>query len=71
MSSRQHAGEFAMPMGFNDINKFEARNGVEVNVYGFQNRELLPMRVFKKATSGLTLDMLLLYESIKHNFFSY
>ena len=39
MSSPQPAGEFAMPMGFNDIDRFETLNDVKVNVFGFENRD--------------------------------
>ena len=68
MSSLQPAGEFAMPMAFVDIEKFETLNDVEVNVFGFENRDLFPMRVSKKSTSSLTLDELLLCESDKHHY---
>ena len=68
MSSLQPAGEFAMLMGFNDIDKFKTLNDVEVNVFEFENRVLFPMRVSKKSTSSLTLDILLLYETDKHHY---
>ena len=68
MSSLQPAVEFAMPMGFNDIDKFETLNDVEVNVFGFENRVLFPMRVSKKSASSLTLYILLLYESDKYHY---
>ena len=68
MSSLQPAGELAMPMGFIDIVKFETLNDVDVNVFAFDNRDLFPMRMSKKSTSSLTLDILLLYESDKHHY---
>ena len=68
MSSLQSAGEFAMPMGFNDIDKLETLNDVEFNVFGFEKRDLFPRLVFKKSTSSLTLDVLFLYESDKHHY---
>ena len=68
LSSLQPAGEFAMPMSFNDIEKFETLNDIEVNVFVFENRDLFPMRVSKKSTSSLILDILLLYESDKHHY---
>ena len=68
MPSLQPAGEFSMPMGFNDIDKFETLNDVEVNVFGFENRDLFPMRVSKRTTSELSLDLLLLYENDKHHY---
>ena len=37
MSSLQPAGEFTMPTGFNDINKFETLKDVEVNVLDLKN----------------------------------
>ena len=57
-----------MPMGFNDIDKFETLNDVEVNVFGFENRDLFPMRVSKRTTSELSLDLLLLYENDKNHY---
>ena len=68
ISSLQPASEFAMPMDFNDIDKFETLNDVEVNVFGFENGILCPMRVSKKSISSLNLDILLLYESDKHHY---
>ena len=68
MSSLQPAGEFAMPMSFNDIDKFETLNDVEVNVFGFENQDLFPMRVSKRTTSELSLNLLLLYENDKHHY---
>ena len=68
MSSLQPAGEFAMPMGFKDIDKFETLNDVEVNVFGFEKRDLFPMRVSKVTTSELSFDLLLLYENDKHHY---
>ena len=68
MSSLQPTGEFAMPMSFNGIHKFETLNDVEVNVFGFENRSLSPMRLSKKSYSSLTLDILPLYESDKHHY---
>ena len=68
ISSLQPAGEFAMPMGFNDIDKFETLNDVEVNVFEFENRDLFPMRVSKRTTSELNLDLLLLYEIDKNHY---
>ena len=62
MSSRQPAGEFAMPKGF------ERFSDVEVNVIGLKNRDLVPIRVSRKSTSSLTIDILLLYESDKHHY---
>ena len=68
MSSVQPAGDFAMPMGFNGIDKFETLNDVEVNVFGFENRDLFSMGVSKKSISSLLLDFFLLYESDKHHY---
>ena len=68
MSTLQPAGEFTMPMGFNDIDKFETLNDVEVNVFGFEKRDLFPMRVSKRTTSQLSLDLLHLYENDKHHY---
>ena len=68
MSSLQPDGEFAMPMGFNDIEMFETLNDVEVNSFRLENRDLFSMRVSKKSTSSLTLEILLLYESYKHHY---
>ena len=62
MSTRQPDGEFAMPIGF------ERFIDVEVKVFGFENRDLFPIRESKKSTSSLSLDILLLYESDKHHY---
>ena len=68
MSSLQTTGEFAMPMSFNGIDKFETLNDVEVNVIGFENRNLSSMRLSKNSYSSLTLDILPTYESDKHHY---
>ena len=70
MSELQPAGEFPMPMSFHKMTKFETLNDVQVYVFGLENRDLFPMRVSKRTTSELSLD-LLLYENDKHPLFSY
>ena len=57
-----------MPMSFNGIDKFETLNDVEVNVIGFENRNLFPMRLSKKSYSSLILDILPIYESNNHHY---
>ena len=68
MSELQPAGEFTMPMGFQNMTKFETLNDVQVNVFGLENRDLFPMRVSKRTTFELSLDLLLLYENDKHHY---
>ena len=69
MSELQPSGEFPTPMGFHKMTKFETLNDVQVIVFGLENRDLFPMRVSKRTTSELSLDLLLLYENDKHHYF--
>ena len=64
----QPAGEFTIPMGFNDVDKFETLNDVEVNVFAFEKRDLFPIRLSKRTTFKLSLDLLLLYENDKQHY---
>ena len=58
----QPTGHFDMPMGLEDINQFENLNEVRINVFGYDGRDLFPLRV-SKFVSNFTMDLLLLYEA--------
>ena len=58
----QPTGHFDMPMGLEDINQFENLNEVRINVFGYDGRDLFPIRV-SKFVSNITMDFLLLYEA--------
>ena len=45
--SHQPVGEFEMPMTFNQIPRFEKLNKVQVNVFRYQNKDLIPLRISK------------------------
>ena len=61
-------GDFEMPMGLRDIPRFETTNDVQVNVFGFEKRHIFPIRVSKKDSFTMRLDLLLLYDDSKHHY---
>ena len=58
----QPTGHFDKPMGLEDINQFENLNEIRINVFGYDGRDLFPLRV-SKFVSNFTMDLLLLYEA--------
>ena len=58
-SAHQTIGDFDMPMGFEDMANFEILNEVQVKIFGYQNKQLYPLRFWKNYDFELTLDLLL------------
>ena len=55
-----------MPMGFEDILEFEKLNDVQVNVSGYDNGQLFPLKVLSYE-SEFVMDLLLLYDGDHHH----
>ena len=55
-------GDFGMPMGLEDINHFKNPNEGRINVFGYNGRDLFPLRV-SKIVSNFKMDLLLLNEA--------
>ena len=51
-------GEFPTPVPFNQFDHFEKLDGVQVNVFRFEEKDLVPLRV-SKYDSDLVMDLLL------------
>ena len=51
-----------MPMGLEDINQFENLNKVRINYFGYDGRDIFPLRV-SMFVSNFTMDLLFLYEA--------
>ena len=58
----QPTGHFDMPMGLEDINQFKNLNENRINVFGYDGRDLFPLRL-SKFVSNFTMDLLPLYEA--------
>ena len=54
-----------MPVGFEDILEFEKPNDVQVNVFGYDNRQLYPLKV-SPYESEFVMD--LLYDDDHHHY---
>ena len=54
-------------MPFNQIDRFEKLNEVQVNVFRFEEKDLVPLRV-SKYDSDLVMDLLLLSEVGTHHY---
>ena len=63
----QPLGEFDMLMGFEDILEFEKLNDVQVNVFGYDNGQLLPLEILSYE-SEFVMDLLLLYDGDYHHY---
>ena len=66
--AHQPMGEFQMPMGFNDIPRFENLNIVQVNVFRYQKKGLIPLRISKKQDFPFILDLLLLSDGQAYHY---
>ena len=65
--AKKHLGEFPTPMPFNQIDRFEKLNEVQVNVFRFEEKDLVPLRV-SKYDSDFVMDLLLLSEGGTHHY---
>ena len=65
--AKKHHGDFSMPMPFNEIERFEKLNKVQVNVFRLEKKDLLPLRV-SKFVSDFIMDLLLLSEGGSHHY---
>ena len=65
--AKKHLGEFATPMPFNQIDRFEKLNEVQVNVFRFEEKDLVPLRV-SKYDRDFVRDLLLLSEGRTHHY---
>ena len=48
------------PVDLKDINKFENQNPYKMNVLGYENKEIYPLRISNKITNDLTINLLLI-----------
>ena len=65
--AKKHHGDVSMPMRFNEIERFEKLNKVQVNVFRLEKKDLLPLRV-SKFVSDFIMDLLLLPEGGSHHY---
>ena len=63
----QPLGEFDMPMGFEDILEFEKLNDVKVNVFGYDNGQLFPLKI-SSYESEFVMNLLLLYDGDPYHY---
>ena len=64
----QPVGDFEMPMAFNQILRFENLNKVQVNVFRFQKKEPIPLRISKRQQLPFILDLLLLCDGRAYHY---
>ena len=48
------------PVKLKEIDKFENQNPYRINVLGYENKEIYPLRISNKATNELTINLLLI-----------
>ena len=61
--AHQLVGEFEMPMAFNQIPRSENLSKIQVNVFRYQKKDLIPLRLSKRQELPFILDLLLLSNS--------
>ena len=66
--THQPVGHFEMPMAFNQIPRFENLNKVQVNVFRYQNKDLIPLRISKRQELPFILDLLLLSDGQAYHY---
>ena len=48
------------PVKLKEIDKFEYQNPHRINVLGYENKEIYPLRISNKSTNDLTINLLLI-----------
>ena len=66
--THQPVGDFEMPMAFNQILTFENLNKVQVNVFRYQKKDLIPLRLSKRQELPFILDLLLLRDGQAYHY---
>ena len=66
--AHQPLGEYEMPMGFKQIPKFEKTNKVQVNIFQYHKKNLIPLLISKQKDFRFTLDLLLLTDEQTHHY---
>ena len=66
--THQPVGDFEMPMAFNQIPRFENLNKVQVNVFRYQKKDLIPLRISKRQELPFILDLLLLSDGQAYHY---
>ena len=55
------------PVDLKDIDKFEYQNPYRINVLGYENKEIYPLRISNKSTNELIINLLLINDDrIRH-----
>ena len=67
-ATHQAVGDFEMPMSLNRIDRFEDLNQVQVNVFRYEKKALLPLRISKHKDFNFVLDLLLLSNGNTHHY---
>ena len=65
--------EFPSPMPVYEINKFEKRNNLSINVYYFntkdsQDKKVSPLYISKERTTTMPINLLVLDNGIKYHY---
>ena len=58
--THQPVGDFDMPMAFNQIPRFQNLNKVQINVFRYRKKDLIPLRTSKRQELPFILDFLFL-----------
>ena len=66
-TAHQAQGEYEMPMAIDKIESFETFEQVNVNVFPYHKKQLLPLRVSKKRYD-LVLDVLLISDGQRYHY---
>ena len=66
--AHQPLGEYEMPMGFNQIPRFEKANKVQVNVFQYRQKNLIPILISKQNEFRFVLDLLLVTNGQTHHY---
>ena len=64
----QAKGDFNMPMGFHDMLRFEKINNCKINVFRFDKKQLVPLRVSREPDKELEIDLLLVDDGQEYHY---
>ena len=64
--AKKHLGDFPTPMPVNQIDRFQKLNEVQINVFRFEGKDLVPLKVSKEY-SNFVMDLLIISEGCTHH----
>ena len=67
-NAHQANGDFEMPMGCGQMLRFEKLNNCKINVFRYNEKQLVPLRVTRETKDNLEIDLLLVDDGLEYHY---